>query len=950
MNWFKITQQQWGYKPPDPDQPQEQRVEPMAKGPAIDDLAKTVQMMFGRGAPSIYDDTGFNKPHYSHPLMRYWLNVGPGNEVPVRVINWTIQALVIYSKRQIPNYNDLKTRVVNEVNTQYGGQQAQQVQPGEQPKVKRIGPGQFGKIEFYIPSFKVNRVLQVAVTNKMKKMLDAGDRRWTAGVNPFTHVMEMPFFKAFSRSKTKIDHYEIHPTVIGEVAAVLAEKGYDVSEMQQPAPQQPQQPQTAPPTPPPPKTQPKLEPDEEDEDIKGPIIQWKVRDVTAETNNRWHMGIRFLGAKTYEGQALKQMLRYTFISFAQDQLEKEGDRTVRKEWIVDYRTGERKEIPVETFVSGTYSEYIDFYLALKNRNFDTTQYVKIVQSLIAKGLVKKERKKGELDGYATKESFFEAVEKFEARAGYELYPEQYEGIGFLYGRQSALLGDETGVGKTVQTIVAGILRSAQSKMENYGGRTVVVTRLGALGQWIREVAKLTGDPNAVGESPAEQKPWTVMYYEQFQVPSTRVATTDTLINQAKNREITCLILDEIHSVKNGNPDSFDPSGQHKHKSNHRTFNIQEIAVHVPFVWGASATIVANKPIDVYNQLRVIGHRLGQMPFNRFGREFGGRVLKSVRQRGGGSRTVWSDGTIQQQIEATHRLKEALIDQGVYIQRKKKDIRQDMPDQIVANEMIEVDQVMLFYNIAKRMKEYKDPSLAVSAMQAFRTECAIAKAPTTAKMALQTLQKGEKTAVFTDFTESAETIVRIVQNGLDEIAKAGGRGGRVAAIVGGMSKKNRQQVIDSFKDKSSDTRCVVINIAAGGTGLDFPNILKDIYNNDFDWSVALDEQALGRFYRINSEDDVNVKYVIAKGTEDEEFFHKLANKKKIAEVVNQLTEQQMKLLLRGHRKGKSKKLDEVERKLTEAQVKQIEMEEDEGSFERRIGEGIIKKIQETTGKQ
>lgn len=929
MNWFRISQFKGDKPMPYQNPGQEKPGEPMASGTAINSLIQTVHMMYGRGAPTVYDAIGFNKPHYSHPYMQFLNMKQPGDEVPIRIVSWVIQALVIYKKRQIPNYDDLRQRVVNEVNAQSGS--GQQAQIGGQLKVKHIGAGQYGKIEFYIPSLKSERGIKIAITNKMAQLFQAGDRRWAPGLNQFTNTTEFPVFKAFSRSKTRLEHYEIHPFFLPVVAAVLEGLKYDVSEMQQT--QTPEPPIVRQPT-----QQPKLEEDEDNDDEampQQPIIHWQVRDALGETNGRWHMAIKFLKSKTYEGESLKQIMRYTFINWTKDVLDKDGDRTVRLEFIPNLG----KEIPVETYVAGDYPQYVDFYTALRNRGYDTTKYVQLVQNLIAKGLIKKTKKKGELDGYASKEDFFAAVEKYESKAGFKLYPEQYEGVAFLYGRQSALLGDETGVGKTVQTIVAGDLRAARSQMQQSGGRSIVITRLGAIGQWIREIKKLTGNPDSVGEDPAQKRPWTVMYYEQFQVPTMRVGFTDEIIAQGKSGEITCLILDEIHSVKNGNPSNFDPSGQHKHKANHRTFNIQELAEHIPFVWGASATVVANKPIDVYNQLKVIGHRLGQMPFNRFGREFGGRVLKSV----GGGRTVWVDGPVEQQIEATHRLKEALVDQGVYIQRKKKDIRQDMPEQHINNEMVPVDPA-LYSKIAKRMSRYKDSDLAISAMQAFRTEIAISKAPQTAKKALEVLSRGEKTAIFTDFTEPAESLVATIQQGLDTIAAAGGRGGKVVSIVGGMSKANRQSVIDSFRDLNSDSRCVVINFAAGGTGLDFPNIVQHVFNNDFDWSVALDEQALGRFYRINSEDDIRVLYLIMEGTEDEEFFKKLANKKKISEIVNQLTEQQMRLLLRGHRKGRSKKLEEVEKKLIEVQIKQIFVEDDKG-FERRVGESILKKVQE-----
>ena len=81
----------------------------------------------------------------------------------------------------------------------------------------------------------------------------------------------------------------------------------------------------------------------------------------------------------------------------------------------------------------------------------------------------------------------------------------------------------------------------------------------------------------------------------------------------------------------------------------------------------------------------------------------------------------------------------------------------------------------------------------------------------------------------------------------------------------MRSKKRDEVKAAYKDMSSKARCLVLNIVAGGTGLDFPNVTNDMIVNDFDWSVANDEQMLGRPYRINSKEDVNVTYILSAPT-------------------------------------------------------------------------------------
>jgi hypothetical protein len=74
-------------------------------------------------------------------------------------------------------------------------------------------------------------------------------------------------------------------------------------------------------------------------------------------------------------------------------------------------------------------------------------------------------------------------------------------------------------------------------------------------------------------------------------------------------------------------------------------------------------------------------------------------------------------------------------------------------------------------------------------------------------------------------------------------------------------------------------------------------LTDVFVNDFDWSVARDAQSLGRFHRINSQEPIDVTYVVADG-EDAEGFNRLQMKKQVAEELRRLDQQEVDLLHAG----------------------------------------------------
>jgi len=235
-----------------------------------------------------------------------------------------------------------------------------------------------------------------------------------------------------------------------------------------------------------------------------------------------------------------------------------------------------------------------------------------------------------------------------------------------------------------------------------------------------------------------------------------------------------------------------------------------------------------------------------------------------------------------------------------------------------------------------LSRYKNPDLAVSQMQAFRTEVAIAKTPATVQNAISLLDQGKRVMIFTDFKDP----LALIQSSLQQYFNSKNSNQKVVVIKGGMRKKKKTEVIKEFKDLNSGADAIVINIVAGGTGLDFPNVTNDVVVNDFDWSVANDEQMLGRAYRINSETDVNVQYTIAAETPDHEYFDRLSAKKQVADIIHKMSMEQDALMKEGHRRGRSKRLAEVEKKLNAAKKKLMALDEGDKDFDNHIVRDVL----------
>lgn len=511
---------------------------------------------------------------------------------------------------------------------------------------------------------------------------------------------------------------------------------------------------------------------------------------------------------------------------------------------------------------GSLSDFYMMLTAIERRGLDSSQVKHIIEDMGARGMIPQGRERGVLQGSKTFEEMKQGVKEYEDNffigtaipfQKRHFAPEQVKGISFLYSNASALLGDDVGVGKTVQTVVAAEMRRRQS-----GGLVLFITQAILVDQIKAEIERITGLADSeVSTDFRSRKPYRVISYNLFGNPGTRSDATDVLAKEADSGIIKVIVLDEVHNVKNGNPDKRDPSGNRKHKESHQTFNIQEITKNVPFVWGASATVIGNTPTDLYNELRAVNHPLGRMPYDEFRLRFDPK-----------------DADLSMRLMAADELKERIIHSGVYLQRSKEQIRPDMPELTISSMRVRLPNINMPDNATKR-----------------REQLAIAKVPQTVALMMRVIRRGEKAAVFTSFKASLNGLVRMLQDQM----QAAGITGRVATIEG--QQPSRKDIIREFRNPASDFRAIVISTPAGGTGLDFPNILTDVFVNDFDWSVARDAQSLGRFHRINSQEPIDVTYVVADG-EDAEGFNRLQMKKQVAEELRRLDQQEVDLLHAG----------------------------------------------------
>ena len=557
--------------------------------------------------------------------------------------------------------------------------------------------------------------------------------------------------------------------------------------------------------------------------------------------------------------------------------------------------------------------------------------------------------------------------------------------------------------KEVNIELSNIRSIADAKVKKIERRKNAEARQG-------ELSAIINDPNASAyEKEEAQNEFDELELIRFRFKEggKRLIYTKYLEHLAKSGFLNLTVLDEVHTVKNGDPSKKDESDKLEHGENFTTFNIQEVTNNVPNVWGASATVVANRPIDLYNQLQVVNNPLGDVNYDDFER-IATAGIPGMPGAAGTARAI----------------RDSLIQQGVYLQRSKtqiwdkqkvdeiqnalkdkfkivitqdqakallqivRELKEANADRAVLKENIDqifgkkasasvikfiesfdpynVRQVVsekeaedsLIYEgydslsgffadeFKKRMEQtiaqhpgIKGRNLRLVAFTHYRFAAAKAKVPNTLNLIKPHIEKGERVGVFTASNEALDLLSSGIQKLLNN-SPLNGKG--VLEIRGGQDMEERAAEVNRFKEsiEKSPYGAAVINIKAGGTGISLENTAYWSVFNDLPISVSEDEQALGRFYRINTDDDVEVNYMLAQSIPAEEkFYANLQTKKELARVISKLEDEDRELIAQGLSAG-----DEQRRKLlAKIAIKMREMqklEEESRKMQNQLVDSLI----------
>lgn len=438
----------------------------------------------------------------------------------------------------------------------------------------------------------------------------------------------------------------------------------------------------------------------------------------------------------------------------------------------------------------------------------------------------------------------------------EPYEYQREGICFGLEHKRIIIGDEPGLGKTLQSI--GIVDTANA----YPCLVICPSSLKI--NWQREFEKFT-DKSALVLDNNVRTTWgyllsmgvhqvAIVNYEslrKFFVWDIRGGKQFRLKDVVFNPQIQAfksIIIDESHRVK-------DPSAQ-------QTIFTKGLSVGKDWCILLSGTPVVNRPEDLIAQLSIM---------NRLG-EFGGRA-KFIADYCTDPEPAVPLSELSRQLYNT-----------CMIRREKAKVLPQLPDKTRVDLYIEIsndkEYNLAAEDLAAYLQEYTECTdweirrkMRMEALVRFMTLRSLATKGKIAQAVdfIRTfLDSGKKLIVFCSLHEIVDELQKIFP--------------RAVTVTGRDSAVSKQASVDAFQN-NPNVQLIICSIKAAGVGLTL-TAASDVAFIELAWTYADCCQCEDRAHRIGQKDNVTCYYLLGRGTIDHTIYRLIHRKKSIAnEIMN-----------------------------------------------------------------
>ncbi|MBN2218214.1 MAG: DEAD/DEAH box helicase [Pirellulales bacterium] len=415
---------------------------------------------------------------------------------------------------------------------------------------------------------------------------------------------------------------------------------------------------------------------------------------------------------------------------------------------------------------------------------------------------------------------------------FEPFHYQFEGIAFLYPRQTAILADEMGLGKTMQAITAVRLLIHRREAQ----RVLLVCPKSLVTNWRREFDLWAPEiPVSVIEGNQAKRDW---QWRLVDVP-VKIANYE-LLNRDRNTlagddpalSFDLVILDESQRIKN------------RHSATSQVVR----SLRARRRWALTGTPVENSPEDLVGIFEFLspGYLSPEMRPRRMGRAVSDYVLRRTKE------AVLADLPPKLFRDAELELS---------------------PEQHAAYQLAEGEGVVHLNELGERMTIQHVFELILRLKQICNFDPATGASTKLERLEAdleEVADSGRKAIVFSQWVETLQRLRDVL-----------GRFGPLE-YHGRIPAKHRDGVIRRFRD-DPDAHVLLLSYGAGGVGLNL-QFAGYVFLFDRWWNPAVEDQAINRVHRIGSAGPVTVTRMLTLGTIEERINRILEEKRELFDTI------------------------------------------------------------------
>jgi superfamily II DNA or RNA helicase len=409
------------------------------------------------------------------------------------------------------------------------------------------------------------------------------------------------------------------------------------------------------------------------------------------------------------------------------------------------------------------------------------------------------------------------------RPGNEFLPFQRAGVEFLEKAKRALIGDQMGLGKTIQAI--GYLALHPELRP-----AIIVVPASLKINWQRELKKWLATPDIVAVCSGSNNQTAQLF------GSTIVIINYDILGKWNKNLISLnpklLIVDECHYIKS--------------KKTLRSRAVSELSKSIPEVIFLTGTPIVNRPIELFPVLHIIDAK--SWPSER---QYFYRYCYSPTQAS---------------LQELHNLIKPYV-----VRRTKEQVLKELPLKRRAVVTVQFDK--------SEWHNY------ISAIEKAKAEPKAAEQLRLIEAAKQAAVRGKLSAALDwieDFIETEKLVVFCTHNFVVDAIMAK-FSNRAVRLTGSENNQERQKAVDDFQTKDS-VKLFVGNLRAAGVGITL-TAASNVAFVELDWTPGGMSQAEDRVHRIGQLDSVTAWYIVAENTIEEKIVELLEQKRIVTDTVH-----------------------------------------------------------------